>query len=73
MERQLEIVGEALNPLERVDPDCGRQIEGLRRIVGFRNVLVHGYASINDRMVWEIVETRIGPLLAILDALLAQP
>lgn len=73
VERQLEIVGEALNRLDRVDPDCGREIPDLRRIVGFRNVLVHGYASVNDRMVWDIVETRIGSLLAILDALLARP
>jgi len=73
VERQLEIVGEALNQLHRVDPDTGRAIPDLRRIVGFRNVLVHAYASVDDRIVWDIVQTRLGPLLAALDALLAQP
>ena len=73
VERQLEIVGEALNRLDRIDPDCGREIPDLRRIVGFRNVLIHGYATVNDRMVWDIVETRLVPLLAALDTLLARP
>jgi uncharacterized protein with HEPN domain len=73
VERQFEIVGEALNRLDRIDPDCGREIPDLRGIVGLRNVLIHGYASVNDRMVWDIVETRLGPLLAALDAQLTQP
>lgn len=73
VKRQLEIVGEALRQLDRVDPECGREIPDLRGIVGFRNVLIHGYASVNDRIVLDIVETRIGTLVAALDALLAQP
>ena len=73
VERQLEIVGEALNQLARADPDPAHAIPDLRRMVGFRNVLVHGYASVDDRIVWDIVETRLGPLLAALESLLAQP
>jgi len=41
-----------------------------RRIVAFRNLLIHGYAAIDDRLVWEVATERTAPLLAILDELL---
>jgi uncharacterized protein with HEPN domain len=73
VERQLEIIGEALNRLSRVDPETARAIPELGRIVGFRNILVHGYASVDDRIVWGIVDAQLGPLLGRLDSLLAAP
>lgn len=42
VERQFEIIGESLNRLGRVDPGAAEMIPDLRRIVGFRNVLIHG-------------------------------
>jgi uncharacterized protein with HEPN domain len=33
-----------------------------RRIIAFRNLLIHGYADIHDRLVWDIVDTKL-PLL----------
>lgn len=41
VERQFQIVGEALNRLGKVDPDLAGEVPDLRRIVAFRNVLVH--------------------------------
>lgn len=50
-ERQLEIIGEALNSLRRADPDTASRIPSIHRIIGLRNVLAHGYAVVDDRVV----------------------
>jgi uncharacterized protein with HEPN domain len=73
VERQLAIVGEALNQLRRIDPAIASAIPQLARIVGFRNVLIHAYASVDSRIVWGIIEVDLDPLRSCLDALLAQP
>ena len=62
VERQLGIIGEALNRLSRVDPETGSKIPDLRRIVAFRNILVHGYAQIDDDAVWKVVTERLASL-----------
>lgn len=36
----------------------------LRDMAGFRNVLVHGYAAVDPRIVRDVVENRLGDLLA---------
>lgn len=70
VERQLMIVGEALSALRRVDPASAAQIHDLARIVGFRNVLVHGYTTVDDSLVWRVVERDLPGLTAALEALL---
>lgn len=73
VERQLEIVGEALNQLSRVDSATAAAIPDLPRIVGFRKLLIHGYASVDNRIVWGLVEANLGSLVHSPEALLAQP
>jgi uncharacterized protein with HEPN domain len=51
VERQFEIVGESLNRLSKVDPMVATTVPDLPRIVAFRNVLIHGYASIDHEIV----------------------
>ena len=72
VERQFEILGEALNQLSRVDPNMAEKIPDLPRIVAFRNILIHGYASVDDRLVWGVVESRLQPLLNVIAALLSE-
>jgi len=70
VERQFEIIGEAFAGLRRVDPDLASSIPDLPRIVAFRNVLIHSYATVDDRLVWEVVEGMLPRLLALLTRLL---
>lgn len=70
VERQFEIIGEALNRLARTDAEIATRITDLPRIVAFRNVLIHGYATIDDRIVWEVATERIQELLELLTRLL---
>jgi uncharacterized protein with HEPN domain len=72
-ERQFEIVGEALGQLARLDPVLAARISEYQRIIAFRNVLIHGYADIDDRLVWDIIETRLPKLREQVAALLAAP
>lgn len=55
VERKFEIIGEALNRLRDVDEESLEQIADYRKIIGFRNVLAHGYDAVSDEIVWEIV------------------
>ena len=70
VERQLEIIGEALNSLHWVDPGTAPEIPDLPRIVGLRNVLAHGYAIVDDRVVWAAASTRVPVLRTVVDRLL---
>lgn len=54
VERELTIIGEAVNSLSRLEPELGTRISHARKIVGFRNQLVHDYAAIIDSTVWAI-------------------
>ena len=66
------MIGEALNQLARIDAQVASQLPELPRIVAFRNVLIHGYATVDDRLVWGVIETSLSPLRAMLDSLLTQ-
>jgi uncharacterized protein with HEPN domain len=61
-EREFEIVGEALKRIDQIDPPTATRISELRRIVDFRNRIIHGYDTVDDAVVWGIVEKHL-PLL----------
>lgn len=51
VERQFEIIGEALTRISKHAPEVAGRITDHRRIIAFRNILVHAYAQIDDRLV----------------------
>lgn len=61
VERQFEVVGEALSRLHKVDADLAERIPDYRRIIAFRNI--HGYATIRNDTVWGVVQTDL-PVLS---------
>lgn len=72
VERQLEILGEALVRLRRDDPHLADRISDLRKIIGMRNILAHEYGDIDYETVWAVVAKYIEPLIAELDRLLSE-
>ena len=56
VERKFGIIGEALSQLLRYFPQYRDRITLPGDIVAFRNQIVHGYATVRDDIVWEIVQ-----------------
>jgi uncharacterized protein with HEPN domain len=57
VERQFEIVGEALNKAIKLDPSLAGEVDHSSRIIAFRNRLIHAYALIADEVVWDVLKT----------------
>ena len=72
VERQLEIIGEALAQLARRDPALAGRITEHARIIAFRNILIHGYAEVDSRIVWDVVTTKLTTLRRGVEALLRE-
>jgi len=64
VERKFEIMGEALNRIKRDDPSVLGLIRDYRDIISFRNILVHGYDTIDDRIVWGVIKENLDNLIA---------
>ncbi|MFS8609300.1 MAG: DUF86 domain-containing protein [Gammaproteobacteria bacterium] len=71
-ERQFEIIGEALTKLRRLDQTLASRITDHQRIIAFRNILIHGYADIDDRLVWDIVESKLPVLRQEVEEILSE-
>ena len=72
VKRKFEIIGEALNRLQQTRPDLAERIPRHRRIIDFRNLLIHGYASVMPERVWDYAENHLPQLRHIVQTLLAE-
>ncbi len=50
IEREFEIIGEAMNRINKLDADVG--ISSKRQIIDMRNRVIHGYDKIDDEIIW---------------------
>jgi len=53
VERNLEIIGEAMNKLLEIIPEI--KITNARRVVDARNKIIHGYDEIENSQIWSII------------------
>jgi len=62
IERDLEIIGEAINLILKRDPSYENSISDAKAIVGLRNQVIHAYDSISDENIWSILINHIPKL-----------
>ncbi len=72
VERQFEIIGGAMTSLARIDKPAADRISHYRRIIAFRNILIHVYANVDDRLVWDVIKTNLPVLEREIDAILKE-
>lgn len=60
VERELEIIGEAMNCLMKVAPDLN--IPEAKRVIALRNRVIHGYDRVDDVLVWSVVVNHLPEL-----------
>ena len=68
IERNLEIIGEAMSRILKEEPDY--KIEHARRIIGLRNQIIHGYDSISDENIWGIITVYLPKLKSEVDTMI---
>jgi len=68
VERQLGIIGEAVNKFSKEDKDI--ELQNSREIVNFRNRIIHAYDSVDDSIVWAIKTNHLPILKSEIEKLL---
>lgn len=62
IERELQIIGEALFQLAKLDSALAARITESEGIIGFRHVIVHGYFDLKPDVVWSVLKNKLGIL-----------
>ncbi len=70
VERQLEIIGEALKNVRQDDPETASLIPDIHAIVATRNILAHAYTTVDPSKIWQILIKNLPELIAVLEDLL---
>jgi len=63
VERKFEFIGEALNRIGRIEEEMLEEIRNYRSITSFRNILAHRYDSVDQRVVWGIIDAALEHLI----------
>lgn len=59
-ERNLEIIGEAIKKFHSIEPNL--KISSSAKIIGLRNLIAHAYDSVDDEIIWAIIQKNIPTL-----------
>jgi uncharacterized protein with HEPN domain len=70
VERQLMIVGEAMNKAQKLDDEVRRHVGQTRGIISLRNVIAHGYAVVENATIWGVVQADVPELYRLVRELL---
>ena len=70
VERQCQILGEALYQLQKSHPSIAQRIPNHRDIINFRHVLVHGYDKVENEVVWGIAQAKVPKLVLDIETML---
>lgn len=70
IERELEIIGEAINNLLKINPDI--ELTHARIIVDLRNRVIHAYDAIDETIIWKIIMKEIPVLLTEIQQMMEQ-
>ncbi len=68
VEREFEIIGEAMSKLEKIDPAI--EISSKKQIISLRNLVIHGYDKIDNEIIWGIIVRHLPALRIEIERLL---
>jgi len=71
-ERELEIIGEAVNRIIKQDSSFENKITNAKSIIGLRNQVIHAYDSISDENIWSILINHLPKLKSDIDKLISE-
>jgi uncharacterized protein with HEPN domain len=72
VERNFEIIGEALNRIKNTNDELLEKISEHHRIIGFRNILIHGYDIVDEAIVWQAVTNHLPVLVGEIKEILSK-
>lgn len=72
VERDLEIIGEAMNRIITRDNNYIIKITSAKAIVGLRNQVIHAYDNISDENIWSVLINHLPKLKAEIESLIAE-
>lgn len=72
VERDLEIIGEAINRIITRDKTFIDKISNAKAIIGLRNHVIHSYDTISDETIWSILTTHLPKLKVEIDNLTSE-
>lgn len=71
IERDLEIIGEAINRILKQDENYSERITNAKAIISLRNQVIHAYDNISDENIWSILINHLPKLKAEINTLIA--